>query len=286
MAEITIVTALFDVGRKKWTDFERDTETYLEYFKFWARIRNKVIIYTDRITGEKVLKIREEFGLQDRTKVIVIDCIEECDPDIYQRMEKTIANKRTVNYRKYPKNPESYSAKYNYIMLLKSWFVKNAVENGYADGMIAWLDFGYNHGGETYTDPCEFDYMWEYDFSDKIHLFSIAPLDDTPIFEIVYNMDVYFSGGVIVAPADKWGDLWSMVRNSMYCLTQCGFVDDDQTLMLMAYREYPELFEVHYIEDWFLPLKIFGGNHLTVKKKKKKSKISIFWRDFKKKHLK
>ena len=85
MAEITIVTALFDVGRKKWTDFERDTETYLEYFKFWARLRNKVIIYTDRITGEKVLKIREEFGLQDRTKVIVIDCIEEqmCIRDRY-----------------------------------------------------------------------------------------------------------------------------------------------------------------------------------------------------------
>lgn len=286
MAEITIVTALFDVGRKKWTDFERDTETYLEYFKFWARLRNKVIIYTDRITGEKVLKIREEFGLQDRTKVIVIDCIEECDPDIYQRMEKTIANKRTVNYRKYPKNPESYSAKYNYIMLLKSWFVKNAVENGYADGMIAWLDFGYNHGGETYTNSNEFDYLWEYDFSNKIHLFLMTSLDDTPIFEIVYNMDVYFSGGVIVASADKWGDLWSMVRNSMYCLTQCGFVDDDQTLMLMAYREHPEVFEIHYIEDWFLPLKIFGGNHLTVKKKKKKSQLSIFWRNFKKKYLK
>ena len=38
--EISIVTWFFDIGRKDWKGFERDNNTYANYFKFWARLNN------------------------------------------------------------------------------------------------------------------------------------------------------------------------------------------------------------------------------------------------------
>ena len=39
------------------------------------------------------------------------------------------------------------TAKFEYVTCLKPIFVEHAVKSGFATGMIAWLDFGYNHGG-------------------------------------------------------------------------------------------------------------------------------------------
>ena len=33
--------------------------------------------------------------------------------------------------------------------------------------MVAWIDFGYNHGGEYYINPEDFNFEWKYNFSNK-----------------------------------------------------------------------------------------------------------------------
>lgn len=43
-------------------------------------------------------------------------------------------------------------------------------------------------------------------------------------------------------------------------------IDDDQQLLAMAYKDTPEIFKIHKSE-WFLPLKEFGGVHLTCRPK-------------------
>ena len=48
MSDIAIVTAFFDIGRGKWPKFSRSRDQYLEYFRFWARVRNRVVVYTGR----------------------------------------------------------------------------------------------------------------------------------------------------------------------------------------------------------------------------------------------
>ena len=45
--EITIISAFFDINRKDWYGFNRSRTEYLQYFKFWARIKNKLVIFTD-----------------------------------------------------------------------------------------------------------------------------------------------------------------------------------------------------------------------------------------------
>lgn len=284
MAEITIVTAFFDIGREKWTGFARDNSKYVEYFKFWARIKNKLIVYTDRETAQQVMQIRETFGLKDRTQTVIIeDIIATFDPEAYQRMERALSNELAIKFREKPTHPESYIALYDYVMYLKPFIIVDASKRGLADGMVAWLDFGFNHGGEFYTNPLDFDFLWEYNFASKIHLFSVAELDDMPVFEIVRTMKTYITGAIIVAPLELWKDLQQLFRKAVLSLTGCGFMDDDQTLMVMAYREQPETFEIHPTETFFSPIKDFGGIHLTSVRlkqyKKSKKTARRLWKE-------
>lgn len=88
MNAITLVTAFFDIGREEWKGFSRGREKYLDYFAHWARLKNPLVVYTDSQMAESVLSVRKQFGLQDRTHVIVIDDVETVAPDCCDKIKK------------------------------------------------------------------------------------------------------------------------------------------------------------------------------------------------------
>ena len=266
--KITLVTAFFPINRESWKGFERSDEKYLDYFKFWARIKNDLIIYTDKKSSESIKKVRDDFGRKN-TKVIVIDDWAKIDEELYQSNKKALNNRLSIDFRIKPNNPESWNPDYNFMMILKEWCVMDAVKKQYAKGMIAWIDFGFNHGGEYYTNSEEFDYEWQYNFSNKIHLFMVNKLDDLPIFEICRRMNTYIQGDMVVAPADLWLKLWNLVRENMVALNKVGLSDDDQTLLQMSYLQKKEIFELH-TSKWFSELNDYGNKKLTVKQEKVK----------------
>ncbi len=151
MEEITIVTAFFNVGRENWEKFARADNDYIQYFRFWARVHNKLIVYTEPELKDVVMQIRAEYDLESRTTVIVVNDIRQLDLEIFNMMQRVLSNSLAVNYRVEANHPEAYSAKYNYVMYLKPLLICDAIEKNLAKGMIAWLDFGFNHGGEYYT---------------------------------------------------------------------------------------------------------------------------------------
>ena len=46
--EPTIVTAFFDLRRGEWQDSGRSINRYIDAFAFWAGIKNKIVVYTNR----------------------------------------------------------------------------------------------------------------------------------------------------------------------------------------------------------------------------------------------
>lgn len=266
--KITLVTAFFPINRESWKGFERSNKKYLDYFKFWARIKNDLIIYTDKKSSEYIKKVRDDFGRKN-TKVIIIDDWTKIDEELYQSNKNALNNKLSIDFRLKPNNPESWNYNYNFVVNLKSWCVMDAVKEGYAEGMIAWIDFGFNHGGEYYTNSEEFDYEWQYNFSNKIHLFMVNTLDDLPIFEICRRMNSYISGGMVIAPANLWIELWNLVRENMIALNKVGLSDDDQTLLQMSYLQKKEIFELH-TSKWFSELNDYGNKKLTIKQEEVK----------------
>lgn len=261
--EITIVTGFFKVNRGSWRGFERTDEQYFEHFKVWAKLKNKIIVYVETEEMRKrVVKFRHMLGLDEQTVVNTVpDCV-KLVPDLFQSIKKANENPIQQKFRLLQLNPEVWNPTYNYIMLLKAWCVCDAIERGQADNMIAWVDFGYNHGGNPIDKNSDFNFKWEYDFPNKINLFTIQKLDNRPIFEIVLSMDTYIMGGFIVGPAHLWPIFWRLLKDSMMILNECGLADDDQNIILMAYRKNPEIFELHE-SFWSVQLKQFGGYHLN-----------------------
>ena len=274
--EITIVTAFFDIGRKNFNELPRSNDKYLEYFKFWSRMKNKLIIYTDSVMGPKAMKVREEFGLKDKTKLVIIDDISTIDSDLLNKMKKIDNEPNFINFRYNPNVAENNSL-YNYVMLLKAWCIKDAVDKKYAFGQIAWLDFGYNHGGDVFTQPEEFDFEWKYKFEDKVTFFALKEDDNEPIFKKVQSLDPIIMGAPFIV-FDHYADkLWNLEKECMNELLDIGFTDDDQLVNLMMVRKQPLMFDVK-LSDWFMPLKEYGGNHLTTKNTNRVYKKNLLYK--------
>ncbi len=261
--DITIVTGFFKVNRGSWRGFERTDEQYFEHFMVWAKLKNKIIVYVETEEMRKrIMEFRHTLGLYEQTVVnIVPDCV-TLVPDLFQSIKKANDNPIQQKFRLFQLNPEVWNPTYNYIMLLKAWCVCDAIERGQADNMIAWIDFGYNHGGNPIDKNSDFNFKWKYDFPEKINLFTIQELDNRPIFEIVLSMDTYIMGGFIVGPAYLWSNFWQLLKACMMALNECGLADDDQNIFLMAYRKNPELFHLNK-SFWSIQLKQFGGEHLN-----------------------
>ena len=258
--EITIVTAYFDINRGTMSGFNRGNSVYLSYFEFWARIKNKIVVFSDSKTIEEVKKIREKYGLLDKTEVVIIDNYLDIDKELYFSIKSAMDNSFLLDFHLQRNIPEAISAKYNYIMALKSWCCNEAVDRGLASGMIAWLDFGFNYGGRFYKKTEDFDFLWKYKFDDKINLLQVNDFDNCPPFEIIRRNNSYIQGGEIVAPDYLWRELWKLVRENMFYLNRCGLADDDQLLYLMAYYEKPDIFKLHKCE-WLGLFKHFSNHH-------------------------
>lgn len=282
MNDITIITAFFDIGREAWKNWNRNNEQYINNFKFWARIKNKMVIYTESKFKKEILNIRKAYDLENKTTLIIIDDIFSCDKEIYLRINKVMSSNIFKSFRKYPQNPESWNDKYNYVTYLKSFFVVNAIEKNLVTDFAAWIDFGFGYNGKgDYPYSEEFDFLWQYKFKNKIYLFLIDEIGiNKPIFDIVKNMDTFIAGNAVIAPKYLWPTYHKLCRNAVISLTDCGFADDDQTIALMAYRSNPDIFELRKIPSWWGWLKELGGNHLTIrthykKKHKEYKKASI-----------
>lgn len=279
MNEITIVTAFFDIGRGNFSNLNRSNNKYIEYFKFWARMQNNLIIYSTREFAKEIENIRDGFGLKNQTRVIIIDDIYSIEPEIFKRMKEVSSNPNFRNSRFFP-GALSNEAKYDYVMMLKYWCMNNAVSNNYAKGSLAWVDFGMCHGGKVYSNTEEFNFLWQTHFDvNHIHLFSLTDPDNITMIDTLQSLGDCITGYLFIIPDFLCNKLWELIKNSMNALIMLDYIDDDQMLLCMAYRAQPEIFDIH-ICDWFMALKVSGGEHLSLiengyKKLSIKQRISL-----------
>ena len=253
MSNITIVTAFFDIGRGDWSSdkglpgyLQRTTDTYMERFGYLAELDNQMIIYTSEDQVKTIAKLRK--GKEDKTKIII-----QHFPDMFPVFREKIERiQKDENYLKQInpnqiRNPEYWSVDYVLVNLLKSHFVNDAINNGYVDNdMVSWLDFGYCRDIETLNGITS----WSYPFNpNKIHFFDFRDYQGQPIQYIIANNLVHMFGAKIVASKAKWESLQELIFGAFNNLTMANLVDDDQTLMLLAYLYNPEIFELHRIDE-------------------------------------
>lgn len=277
--KITIVTGFFDCNRGQHKNQARSNDKYFKYFEFWARIQNDVIIFGNKETVERALEIRKKFGREESTRTVIVEDLTLIEKDLYNKMREIeecgiFKNLRIRDY------DISNEALYDYVMFLKFWMIKEAARLFPDSNTMAWIDLGFNHGGDCYTNPEDFDFLWKYKFdSNKIHLFLKKPVDKELGCMKMMLMTDSIMGSPFFSTVNLAGDLYEKIKDCMEALISLSTIDDDQMLMMMACKRWPELFELHY-SDWFMPLKEYGGEHLTVRiKNKQKKTIKEFIKD-------
>jgi len=270
MSDITIVTAFFDLGRGNLpTEVRgrvlpqhqhRNNDTYFDFFSKQAKLQNDMVIYTTKDCAERVYNIRKEYGLQDRTKIVVMESYLPDELKPFKERIETIQS--SPAYYEKVTNPhliEYWHADYVLVNIFKAFYVAHAIDSGLVKtDLTAWIDFGYCRT-DTTVPPCN---KWSYDFdADKIHLFNIRPIEpERPIDSIIYTGDVYIMGCHIVAGTKKWEYFRNLVFGCLSKLLEHNLIDDDQTLLLMAYLTNPAEFELHSVapEDWFIIFKNYN----------------------------
>lgn len=281
--EPIIITAFWDVGRGDNCLIPRSNEKYYKEFAEWARIRNRMIVYTDYKSKDIIYSIRESYGLADKTQIIVQENIFEVEPEIYKKMSEI---EPLETHMKYFQNAMSNRASFDYAWLMKYWCISDATQYVEPDSMLAWMDFGFNHMDRCYTNMEEFDFLWDcMAADDKIHIFSLEEIhkydNKTLVGNILFQNDVMM-GVFHLVPQKYATELWHLIRQAIVSLIEIRVLDDDQMLLLMAYYYKPEIFEVHK-SDWFLPLKEMGADHLTVRNKQSRKATGNIFSNIKRK---
>lgn len=276
--KITLVTGFFNCKRDTNENQRRSDEEYLKYFEFWARIQNDLIIFGNRNITQKAYEIRKKFGRENQTKIVVIEDPKQCDPEIYQAMKK-IEDRGEFKKWRIRDYDISNEALYNHVMFMKIWAINYVAKAFPQIGMLAWIDFGFNHGGKCYTNCEEFDYLWMHEFNkDKVHLFALR----NPNSELGYLKLMCMTDGIMGAPflchSTKAKKFYECVKMCIFALASLDVIDDDQMWFTMAYKWWPNMFEIHKA-DWFMALKDFGAPHLTVRPISNKKNIVEFFRN-------
>ena len=265
---ITIVTAFFDIGRDGWgtagsaigRNYRRCADIYMERFGNLAPIRNDLVVFVEPALAQDVLDLRRAAGLEDRTTIYTIDGLFDLDP--VRPILEAVSARMTGTLRRFvwqPDVPEYNDPRYVLVNALKSSFVLTAIDMGAVNqAQVAWIDFGYCRTPDT-IDP---EVEWRYDAGGKINLFCGARLDDRPIFDIVRNGCVYFQGCHIVGPVQAWAAFNARLAGALERLLTCDLVDDDQTLLLMSWRQAPDEHIVHEVDlggplGWFFIFRAF-----------------------------
>lgn len=267
MGEITLVTDFFDIGRgqDKNKDLRRTAQRYFDEFKRWARIQNTLVVYTDSDSAEIIKGIRAEYGLGEKTIIIQIDNLFELVPGLLPKLEKISHNKDFLNFRYLPE-ASSNNPKYDYLWMMKYYFMNDAYERGLLSENVVWMDFGFDHGGITYSDAEDYNFLWEYDFKNKIHISCLHDPDSVIGLQSLQFQDDCVMGCMYGLSRELVPTFWKLVRNAMEALLMLDCVDDDQQLVLMAYKARPELFTVH-VTGWQMIMKEMGADHMKIKQK-------------------
>ena len=253
-SSITIVTALFDIGRGDWWEYRRPYEQYLQYFEILLRLNNNIIIYIEEKSREWVMQRRN-----DNQTLIITMTIDQLPLWQHRDRMKSIIDSEQSEWNAewdvgMRTHPEAKSADYNLIVNSKSFFIYDASRrNPFNSTHFVWLDAGYGHGHDDM-------YPRKWRWSPQLPEHAVALIKLTPDWDQIerygikqlYRQDVSVIGGgfqsIPIALIEQFYRLYSSILIDM--IVRQRMIDDDQTILVLSVQRQPSLFHIEH-GDWF-----------------------------------
>ncbi|KNC76823.1 hypothetical protein SARC_10697 [Sphaeroforma arctica JP610] len=252
--EVTLVTALFDLGRysHKAENMEekfkaRSFEKYQAWFVDILKLNSCLVIYIEEESEALVWEHRNK----NNTVVHVIQ-------NITEGYENLSAIKKVLNDESYtsqvvrPGRPEMKFAAYGVTMFKKIDFVKESVvANPFRSEYFFWLDGGYGHGRrmpdfgtEVWPDPKKVrEYVSPYQVfilqADQPDSHNCADLRAT-----FMNHKTAMAGGFFGGKAQPLLDFHTSFHRQLDKTLEMGIMDDDQAVFFASWCEQHSLFQM------------------------------------------
>lgn len=259
---VKIVTAFKSLNRHMWFGekngmqippfIQRSNETYLERFERLCNLENDIYVFMDDDLIPEIEKIDKE-----NLYIIPIDEYLNQYDHLQRRISDIQSDPVFLSIIKNPQMPEYWNSGYVLINYLKSFFVSTIANHKFNvdlidknfdvgdEDILAWIDFGYAR--EDIDAPK--NGLFEFDTNNKINLFSDGrtenELKKSNVLKNIMTGDVMIQGCHIIADSCDWKTLEILMKHSIESLIQCNLIDDDQTMLLMAYNMIPNSFIIN-----------------------------------------
>lgn len=232
-----IVSAFYDIGRGQWQHYARSSDRYFDCFARLCLLQNDIVVFSQP-------QFRERFEALQRRKpnlTLVYD-------DIFARHAALLERIRGVQQDPAFRagigpieSPEYNSAEYVLVNYLKSEFCCQALETA-PHAQVAWIDFGYLRKPRQLPRSGR----WESPWTQGLHFFGLRDIDEpVDLLKTIQTNTVYIQGCHLVGQRGDWPLMRDGMAAAMEELLARGWVDDDQTLLLMLARQHRDRITVH-----------------------------------------
>ena len=255
------MTALYDIGRGDWHNYQRSFHSYIHYFTSVLKLNTPLVVYCERSTADH-LKIKYRSLLHSNVHIVTKPFREIEYEKHRQVVQEIMKSKQFRKDNHMLNNPEGFSVDYILLMNNKLSFIKDSIRiNKFNSTHYFWIDAGYGHGD---SDVLPADEEWS---PTKLMTMNttvtFTVLNDPNLHKDIIlklhkkNVDPVISGGFFGGHKKavlEFYHLYNKVFNSMVLE---NIVDDDQNIALMCYYELPRLFNL-VPGDWFDAFKLYG----------------------------
>ena len=207
-----------------------------------------------------------------KTEVVIVEDIFGEDKNLYDGLKGV--NYSQINaYRLLPHNPESVNPEYNYIMMMKYHLLMRAIREFQIVDNVAWIDFGFDHGGENYSkDFFDFELKYQSDHVTMFSLFDVNQIDNLSPIDLILKMETIIQGSLVIGPVEKMELMAKDALEAQMNLNCCGIMDDDQITLLMAYYKRKQNYKIIQCA-WHTGLYYFKENKIVEYKEQRNIKV-------------
>jgi hypothetical protein len=255
----TVVSAMFDIGREKWSTYSRSMADYLGNANIVTSMTNKMVIFTSPDLVDHFVSERRSHGLMDRTMVVGMDVY--CIPYAWllEPVTRIMCSTEFTKGAAYLEIPERQQPFYNIIMYAKTLFLQaaatlpfNAVNSSY----YTWLDLGC-HGPmctENSRNQCMDPSPWTRE--DRIRIGMTTPMSQNlwALDDVTWakKHPVVFAGTIFGTSKKGAAQLADTFWDALSTLMAQGYLCYDQSIFALAFRRFPERFDLFHVffDQW------------------------------------
>jgi hypothetical protein len=141
---VTIVTALYDIGRDKWDNFTQSYGGYIHWMERTLSLNSNIVIYTQEKFKDEIETYRKKYDPDLVKTIIIIQELEDlvCYKLFNDKLNTLMFSDVFLN-KKHFDVPEMTKPLYNVIMFNKVYWIKDCVDKGYfGNDFVIWADAG------------------------------------------------------------------------------------------------------------------------------------------------